>query len=140
MNNKSGQTIVEAIVVIGIVVILVTGLISGTTASLQTANNSRIRSEAVKYAQEGLEIVRSVRDTNWTNFQSHSGLYCMGTDEQLVSADTCASNITTPEAKLTRSVEFAWLGDRMEVTASVSYLEGSLTRSVSLSTYFTQWK
>lgn len=138
--HKKGQTIVEAIVVIGVVIILVTGLISGTTASLRTARDSRIRSDAVKYAQQSLEIVRSLRDENWTTFQSYSGLYCMGADNTLVSAGSCSNNITTVDANLTRSVRFSWLGDKMEVTASVDYLEGSVTHTVPLSTYFTQWK
>jgi type II secretory pathway pseudopilin PulG len=140
ISCESGQTIVEAIVVIGIVVILSTGLIAGTTASLHSVRSSRIRSEAAKYAQEGLELMRTLRDENWTNFQNHNGNYCLGSDNILVSSALCESNITTPESTYTRSIQFSWLANKMQVTSTVDYPWVSTKRTVTLSTYFTQWK
>lgn len=141
LRAQAGQTLVEAVVVVGVVAILVTGLIAGTTASLRSAQSGRTRTQAVAYAQEGMEIVRGVRDTNWSTFQSLSGSYCLGSDHALTtSAGTCSPNLTTPEGTLTRSVSFAWQDPKMVVTMVVGYVEAESTRNVTLTTYFTQWK
>lgn len=138
--NK-GQTLVEVVVVIGVVVLLVTGLIAGTTTSLKSAQSGRIRSQAVSYAQEAIESVRSIRDRSWSTFMEYSGSYCLGSD--LIfnpSPGTCSVNITGGENSFTRSVNFNWQDPKMVITATVSFVEGESTRNVVLETYLTQWK
>lgn len=141
MNSQKGQTLVEAVVVIGVVVLLVTGLIAGTTAALRSAQSGRTRTQAVSLAQEGIEIARGARDNNWTTFQAYSGLYCLGSDHVLTSsAGDCSPNITTPESILTRSAAFNWQDPKMVITVTVTYTEGEEEKDVTLVTYFTQWK
>ncbi len=138
---QKGQTLVEAVVVIGVVVLLVTGLIAGTTAALRSAQSGRTRTQAISLAQEGMEIVRGVRDSNWTTFQAYAGLYCVGSDHALaLGVGSCNPNIETSEATFTRSVTFNWQDPKMVVTVSVSYTEGEGQKDVTLTTYFTQWK
>jgi len=140
-NLSRGQTLVEAVVVVGIVVLLVTGLIAGTTASLRSAQSGRTRTQAVSLTQEGIEIIRGIRDENWNTFASYTGSYCLGDDRVLtVNGGICSPNITTPEGNVTRHVTFNWQDPRMVVTATVTYPEGETTRDVTLTTYFTQWK
>lgn len=138
--NK-GQTLVEVVVVIGVVVLLVTGLISGTTASLKSAQSGRIRSQAVSYAQEAQEVVRSIRDRSWSIFSAYSGSYCMGMDLSLTpSAGACGVNITGGEHSFSREVTFNWQDPKMVVTSIVSFVEGETTKNVTLVTYLTKWK
>jgi hypothetical protein len=148
-RNTKGQTIVEAIVVIGVVVLLVTGLIAGTTTSLRTATSGRVRSQALKLAEEGLEFARNARDQKWTTFQSYSGWYCLGNTPQELepSVDgSCGGNITTADGSFGRSINFSWddalvdIEKKMIVEVIVSYPEGSQTKNIALKTYFTQWK
>jgi len=139
--SQSGQTLVEAIVVIGLVMLLVTGLIAGTTTSLKSSQSGRTKSEALKFADEGMELIRLMRDDNWTTFQSYSGLYCLASDGTLTlpGALSCATNIHTTDNSFARSVTFTWLGDKMQVHVSVAYQDGG-QQSVDLDTYFTQWR
>lgn len=138
---QRGQTLVEAVVVVGVVVLLVTGLIAGTTASLRSAQSGRTRAQAVSYAQEGIEIVRGVRDQSWNKFQSYSGSYCLGSTQTLTpNSGTCPVNLTTSEGSFTRSVSFNWQNPKMVVTVTVSYTEGEGQKDVTLVTYFTEWK
>jgi len=144
---QSGQTLVEAIVVIGMVMLLVTGLISGTTASLKSSQSGKARSDATKSAQDGMEIIRLIRDNNWTTVTSHAnGLtYCLESDGTIIGG-SCDGNIKTVDTKLTRTVVFTWLPDNInpnttiDVHVTVSYQEGESTKTVSLDTYLTQWK
>lgn len=139
--TSRGQTLVEAVVVIGIVALLVTGLISGTTASLKTAQSGRVRSQAVSLAQEGLEYARTIRDQKWNTLLSYSGTYCMGNDNVLVPAGgSCGVNVTVTENSFSRSISFSWQDPKMVITSQVSYIEGQLTKDVTLVTYLTQWK
>lgn len=140
-NIYSGQTLVEAVVVIGVVVLLVTGLLAGTTASLRSAQSGRTRTQAISLAQQGVEIIRGLRDEQWDTFEVLTGAYCLGDDHQLnTAAGSCAPNITTPEGTLTRSALFDWQDPKMVVQVTVSYREADTTRDITLTTYFTQWK
>src|SRR5688572_6650554 len=113
-RSQAGQTLVEAVVVVGVVVLLVTGLLAGTTASLRSAQSGRTRTQAVSLTQQGIEIVRGIRDENWDTFQGYVGSYCLGDDQVLtVSGGSCSPNITTPEGMLTRSVSFSWQDPKM---------------------------
>lgn len=139
---QKGQTLVEAIVVIGMVILLVTGLIAGTTASLKTSQAGRAKSEAVKFAEDGIERIRLIRDDNWTTFASYSGLYCFASDGTLTlpTGPTCPVNIQTADNSFSRSTSFIWLGDKMHVQVAVVYHEGDAEQTVFLDTYFTRWR
>lgn len=139
MRNERGQTLAEIVVAIGIVVLLVSGLIVGTTASVRTAGEARLRSLAVKYSQEALELTRQLRDSDWDAFQAYSGLWCLDKGGVWTSASLCPVNI---DNTFTRGVTFSWNGsaNRMEVTASVTWQDGGTTHKSDLLTYFTKWQ
>lgn len=140
-DYNSGQTLVEAVVVVGIVVLLVTGLIAGTTVSLRSVQSGRARSQAVSLAQEGLELVRAIRDESWNTFDGLNGMYCVGEDRELVAtAGSCTPNIVGAQGDFTRSLYFDWQNPKMIVTSTVSFVEAQTIRDVTLTTYFTQWK
>src|SRR3989304_7070908 len=65
-SPRSGQSLVEAIVAIGITVLVITGLVVLAVGAVRSATLSRNRSVAVQYAQEGVEALRSVRDRDFT--------------------------------------------------------------------------
>lgn len=140
--HAKGQTIVEAIVVISVVVLLVTGLIAGTTTSLKSAQSGRTRGQATKFAEEGLEYARSLRDQGWSAFQAYSGVYCYGSDRVLSpsAGGGCTTNITTLDSTYIRSLTFTWDGTKMTVISKVAFPVSGVNTDVSLTTYLTNWK
>lgn len=62
MLNSKGQTLVELVVVIAVLVIVVSALTFATISSLRNAQFAKNQAQATKLAQEGLEKVRSLRD------------------------------------------------------------------------------
>ena len=142
LRDKAGQTIVEAVVVIGVVVLLVTGLVAGTTASLRSAASGRSKAQAVKYAQEAMEDMRALRDQRWSTFQAHNGYYCYGSDKSLIPASlgSCTVNVKTSQGTFIRSVTFLWDGQKMKIDVSVLFDESGTRQNVTLTTYLTQWK
>lgn len=139
-----GQTLLELVVAIGVVAIVITALVAAVTASLRYSQSTRLRSRGIKYAQEGLELSRKLRDTNtWNIFQAYadgSGSWCL--DETGVWA-VDAANGTCPVSvgnDFWRRVHFVWNDPIMEVTVNVSWGERNTPSSIELKTHFTQWK
>lgn len=137
---SSGQTLAEVVVAMGVVILLVTGIIAGGTSAIRTSDQGRIRSLAVKYSQESLELARELRDTDWSSFQAKNGLWCLDKNNTWsVGGAICSINI---DNTFTRSVTFTWnaASQRMEVTTTVTWQDGSVARTSQLTTYFTKWQ
>lgn len=62
MSSSKGQTMIELIIVMAVVVIVVGALVFATIASLRNAQFAKNQAQATKLAQEGLEKLRSLRD------------------------------------------------------------------------------
>jgi Tfp pilus assembly protein PilV len=129
-KTNCGQSLVEVVVAFGVVILMVTGLIIGTTYSLKANQNSRARSIATKLVQQGLEFARKDRESSWYAFKdltSTSATFCVGnvtsyTTPKLVPLDpfanpfvTCSGNKaqTNPTINFTRFATFTWydMGD-----------------------------
>ena len=140
-NRERGQSLIEAIVAVAAVVLIVTGLIVGTTQALRASQLARARSLANKYSQEAIELTRNLRDSGWTLFQTRSGRYCLAKDNSWPAGPSanCTPNI---DNTYTREAIFSWDGvaERMIVTVRTSWSEGAVTRQSELTTYFTRWR
>lgn len=64
MRNK-GFTLIEVIVSMSIISFVSVGIMFSITLSLSSANRAKNNLIAANLAQEGLEIVRSIRDRDW---------------------------------------------------------------------------
>ena len=64
MRDQAGQTLVEMVVAIAVLIVVILALLSITTTSIRNASFSRDQVLATKYAQEAMEKVRSWRDQN----------------------------------------------------------------------------
>lgn len=142
MKYQSGQTLAEVVVAIGVVVLLVTGLIIGTSVSLKASQYSKARSQAVQYAQEAVELVRNLRDGGWTTFSAYGDVipisWCLdklGVWTQMSGA--CIANI---DNFYTRQVTFSWIDPRMKIDVVVTWTDGNKTYTVPITTYVTQWR
>jgi len=106
-NKQSGQTLIETLVAI---FVLVTGLISAISLSIYSFNSTDNASRAVvatSLAREGVEVIRNLRDSNWLAPSDllvdcsdlGSGQKCRpgwrGTGSQLLSAGTMTIDLNT---------------------------------------------
>jgi hypothetical protein len=87
-----GQTLLEVLIGLSVAT-LVIGAIS--VLVLSGLNNSQFvknQGQATQYAQEGMDIVRGIRATDYIGFRSYQGTYCLGQGQQtLGSASLCVS-------------------------------------------------
>lgn len=69
MFNEKAQTLLELTIVIAVAVLVIGALTFATIGSLRNASFAKNQAQATKLAQEGIEMVRSIRDRN-TNIQT----------------------------------------------------------------------
>ena len=65
--NQKGFTLLEVMVAIFVITVGVIGVLSALQRATSATFVSSSRLEAIYLAQEGIEIVRNIRDTNWLN-------------------------------------------------------------------------
>lgn len=66
-HNRPGFTLVEILAVLFVLSIGLIGVLSLIVQNIQSQNINKRTIAAYQLAQEGLELVRKVRDTNWKN-------------------------------------------------------------------------
>ncbi|MFA6190363.1 MAG: prepilin-type N-terminal cleavage/methylation domain-containing protein [Candidatus Staskawiczbacteria bacterium] len=70
MNKQKGFTIIELAISIFILSIAVIGIFNALSIVIILTSDASDRLTATYLAQEGMEIVRNIRDTNWLNMDS----------------------------------------------------------------------
>ncbi len=164
MKNKA-FTLIETIIAITLITVVITA-VTGLILTTLLANQRNLHSlQAMYLAQENLEAVRFMRDSNWLqNYSWNGGATLWGSDFDssgtpfYIKEETCAPPTTvcfslsndeddgvfTAENgfEFIRSVAFVPVVDSeaLEVTATVSWIDKGVDRSVNLSTYLTDWK
>lgn len=70
---ERGQSLIEILLAFAIAAIVITGITFAVTSSVKNATFSKNQNLASSYAQEGMEIVRAIRDRSWSSFVSLPG-------------------------------------------------------------------
>lgn len=141
--RESGQTLLEIVVALGVIAVVLTGLVTAVTASLRYGQASKYRSQGVKYAQEGLELTRKLRDTSpWADFLAYSngsGIWCL--DQAGVwTVSTGSGCPIVAGSTFWRTITFTVNGTVMDVTSEVSWGQRNLSSTVTLRTFFSDWR
>lgn len=78
--NQQGSSLIEIIVATAVMALVLTSIIAGLTLSLKTNAESEYRSQAVKRAQEAMEVFRRERTLlgweSFTNALKDNTVYC----------------------------------------------------------------
>lgn len=69
-NNEEGFTLIEVIVSIAVIITTLVGLIGLISFSVSGLGPAKSRIIAANLAQEGVEIVRNIRDSNWMLYRA----------------------------------------------------------------------
>ena len=91
--NMKGETLIEVLVALTIVVVIITAIAVLGVSSLGNSQFIENQGKSTKYAQEGMETIRSLRNSDYPGFASYTGTYCLPSGvATLNSSLTC----TTP--------------------------------------------
>lgn len=148
IKKQSGQSIIEATVAVSIVSLIIVALVSAITVSVRNATYAKNKSLATKYVTEGIEAVRSIRDTNWLTLANvvpivddiaYKSVIFSVSDEQWQFSDTSV----TPAIGFTRIITLTRTSeDVVEVKVTVSWLSSvvGIPFTTEATTQFSKWK
>ncbi|OGC38001.1 hypothetical protein A2155_01905 [candidate division WWE3 bacterium RBG_16_52_45] len=136
IRARKGQSLVEAVVAIGIALIVVTGLVVLAVGAVRSATLSRNRSVAVQYAQEGLEALRSVRDRDFTDLPD-SGTNKLFWDGSQWNAISGSEAIDLYSRSFTSSLISP---GKIKIVMTVGWADSAGSHTLDLTTYLTDWQ
>lgn len=114
----SGQTLIEVVVALGIAIIIISAVVAVVLSALRGAEMSRAQNNAAHLAQQGIEVVRQLRNTDYAGFQTKEGVYCLDKNSTTLRSDC---SLTTPNVDTyVRSVSILQTSTCASGTASVS--------------------
>lgn len=135
-ENSSGQSLLEVVVALGVTTLVLTALVSVVTVAVRNARFAKNQSLATKYAQEGIEAARTIRDRDWS--QLANGIHGLFWDG---SQWSFSGSSDSPSSGFTRVVDVSEpLASQKLVTVTVSWSEGGRTHQSRLTTYLTEWE
>lgn len=162
-TRPQGFTLVETLVAISILMVSIVGPYYSVYKAVQATYVSRDQLIATTLAQEGVEYVRNVRDTNYLGSQPwmtglsacQGGKTCMVDATENVAPTTCASactplyvsssnlytqQVTGTATRFTRSVQIATVtSDEVVVTVTVSWVNLHVSHTITINEHLYNW-
>lgn len=102
-NAQKGQSMLEAVAALGVIAIVMTALTIAVLLGLGNSGYSKKDNLATQYAQQGMEEIRNLKETNGVVFWGvsfRSGSYYMDENNNFSSADDICSPTSTPTSTL----------------------------------------
>ncbi len=95
IKNQSGQSLIEVLIALGVAALIVAAIATSVLSGLNNAQYSKNQNLATQYAQEGMEIMRKIKNDNWATFDNLSGQYCLGQNNNLTAYGSgCGQNVS----------------------------------------------
>ena len=137
-SSQRGQTLVEVLAGLGMILIVVTALIGMGVVALKASTSARNRTVAAKLASEEMELVRGFRDSEgFSNLAcSHASGKCHINASGGIDGDT-----ETVQTNFTRYFTLSTVvAGKIKVIATVEWPESSGTKTTSVTSYLTDWR
>lgn len=164
-RNRLGMSMVEVVVAMGVLVLVGGALVALVLQAVAMSNSAKMRSIATRYAEEGMEIVRSIRGpqvdwvsfvdsctpspvngyyiTTGTTFHCDSGGILVSCDTFIPVSDCGSLEDNVGYAKFKRIIRIVASGsptDSVSVTVTVSWKDQGKDRNIVLVSNLTKWK
>lgn len=156
LRTLSGQTLIETVTALAVVVVLVASLVAMAIASVRSATLASNKTIASQLAYQQLEEVRSARDSNlytWSVFNSTLTTSCASSGQcSMASSSTCTgganpirtsgpcSLASSSGTSFSATIYAAAMASGLQVTAVVSWTDSLGLHSEKLSTIYTDWR
>jgi methylthioribose-1-phosphate isomerase len=132
-NPEKGETLIEAMGALSRIAIIVIAVGMSVTTSLNNAKFNQDQTEATKYAQEGMETVRQIRNTSYNTFAGYNGTYCLGNNQSNLGANqsSCSSpNVGTFIREVDIQQNPGCGANVARVSVTVSFADGKCSQGV----------
>lgn len=137
MKNKTGFTLLEVLVVVGILSIFLLSAVTISIVSIRNLKNSETKILATRYGEGLIEWLRGEKDVNWNTFITKVGVWCFKDEPitQWPQSGGCGQNQKIKNL-FEREVIVDYNGalDQIIVKVSVSWDEGNQTVNIPITT------
>ena len=99
-----GETLIEVLIALSAAVIVITAVSVLTISSLSNTQFVRDQDQASKYAQEGIELLRGIRNSSYVGYRSYNGTYCLAKDDTTLGPAVAACQTPNIDGLFIRSV------------------------------------
>lgn len=154
MKKRSGQTMLELVMALTVALVIITAIVSVVTVSLRNSIFAKQQAEVTRFAQEGMEWVRTEKEKDWGTFYSKSGVatqrFCINAltwpnpDIRVPCSGSSyiGSTIYYRDLELIQREKLGLAGDNetVEATIIVSWNDSRGRHSSRLTTQFVDWK
>lgn len=156
MKHNSGQTLIEVIIAVGLIVMVLTTLASGVAISVRNNRVAKDQAAAKESVREGLEWLRSIRDqAGWETFaaitkESTTQWYCLDSlpatkelfNAKSMTGSTCPviPNTTFSRKMTTKKNLTGGKVTSVAATVTVSWKDGDRDLSSNSTITLYQWK
>jgi len=132
MRKKSGQTLIEILLAVAIIVILLVVMVGVVSKAIANSQYSRNRSLAARLVEEGLEQARSWRDqaADWETFRTS---YNQTDDATLLPAPS-------PFRRAFTFSEETDVTTKKKVVIVVTWTDSQGPHTINGETYLTKWQ
>lgn len=128
---EHGQTLIEVLVALGAAIAVLFGITIAVLSSLNNAKFTQNQNLANKYAAQGMEIVRQLRDSSSSGLSQYSNTYyCLDQNGNLTAKGLeCGQNVGVfvREVKLEQNSSSCGGGTGVSSTISVSWSDSACT-------------
>lgn len=108
MTNSKGQTLLEMAIALSAILLTLAAIAIAIVTSVNNSQFIKSQSQASKYAQQGMEVIRYMRNNNILSFNSYSGTNCMDSNNT-ISVDTGNCGGVNIGGSFIRQVDFSKL-------------------------------
>ena len=132
--NRKGFSVIEAIVAVSIFMLLVSAIIGGLVSSNKSSTFFGSKSRATMIAEEGLEAIRNIQDEDFSNLiDGNYGLIISANQWKFSGTEDVIGGYT-------RQINISSIdNDTKQVISNVEWDYRGENKSISLTTYFTNW-
>lgn len=139
MRNQSGQSLIELLIAMAVLVMAVSAITFIILDVYLSDRAGRERTKAVFLAKEGMEVARSIRDNNWASLINGSHGLTLSDNKWIFQGTEEDLSTFLKEGKRKIIIEEID-SNRKRVTSQVTWKLTELrSQNVSLITYLTNW-
>ncbi len=128
MKKARGQSLIEMVVVIGLTGVALVGIALAATVGTKNARVAKERAIARDTVRQTMETIRNTRDTDPKTFFAMSS-----------HTDTLSAVGTSPIYNRQAVYSVVIAGSKIQVTVTVTWVDGDQTFNVQESTYLQKW-
>ena len=130
-NSSKGQTLIEALVALGAAVVVLSAITVAVISALNNVQYTKNQNQATEYAQQGMEIVRQIGQSDWGYFSltEKSNKYCLSDGSNVLEdispiSLSCGQNIGIFVREVDIEQDTLTCSDSVLIIVKVSWSDG----------------